>query len=250
LLRSLSDRPERIRIHISCTANNFFAAQREQEFFMSAPGVQPDHSFFWRKLHSLSGIIPVGAYMADHIWENSYSLVGSSNYNEASHALQTVPWRLPLEICIIWLPILYHSLYGFYVWYRGKTNVSAYPWVGNWMFSTQRWTGLIAFLFIGWHVYTERLGSGGLSTYNSVNADLQNVWFFSFFLLGVTACCVHFGVGIWNFLCKWGLAATVRSQRAAGYLGVGVAAVLIFMSVTILVCLRYGWHPLDTYLSK
>ena len=217
---------------------------------MSAPGVQPDYSFFWRKLHSLSGIIPVGAYMVDHIWENSYSLVGSSNYNEASHSLQTIPWRIPLEIAIIWLPILYHSLYGFYVWYRGKTNASAYPWVGNWMFTSQRWTGLIAFLFLAWHGYTERLGSGGLSTYASVQADMQNVWFFAFFVLGVTACAVHFGVGIWNFVCKWGLAATVRSQRAAGFLGVGIAALLIFMSVTILICFRYGWHPLDMYITK
>jgi succinate dehydrogenase / fumarate reductase cytochrome b subunit len=216
---------------------------------MAAPGAQADYSFFWRKLHSLSGIIPVGAYMADHIWENSYSLVGSANYNEASHALQTVPWRLPLEVGIIWLPILYHAFYGFYVWYRGKTNVSQYPWVGNWMFTSQRWTGLIAFFFIGWHIYTERLVSHGMSTYSSVQADMQNPWFFGFFLLGVTACSFHLGVGIWNFMCKWGLAATVRSQRAAGYLGVAVALILIVMSVMIVVCFRYGWHPLDSYLA-
>jgi len=217
---------------------------------MTAPGAQADHSFFWRKLHSLSGIIPVGAYMADHIWENSYSLVGSANYNEASHSLQTIPWRLPLEIGIIWLPILYHALYGFYVWYRGKINVSQYPWVGNWMFTTQRWTGLIAFAFIGWHVYTERLVSHGMSNYDYVYNDMQSNFFFIFFLVGVTACSIHLGVGIWNFLCKWGLAATVRSQRAAGYLGVVVAAILIVMSVTVVICFRNGWHPLNGYIAN
>jgi succinate dehydrogenase / fumarate reductase, cytochrome b subunit len=133
--------------------------------FMSAQAVQPDHSFLLRKLHSLSGLIPVGAYMADHLFENSFSLVSPEKYNEASRSLQTIPWRLPLEIGIIWLPILYHAAYGFYIWYRGKINVSQYPWVGNWMFTLQRWTGLVAFFFLGWHLYTERFLTHGLSTY-------------------------------------------------------------------------------------
>lgn len=209
-----------------------------------------DHSFLWRKLHSLTGIAPVGAYLVDHIWSNSYSLVGVNNYNHQSADLQTVPWRLPLEIGIIWLPILYHSLYGFYIWSRGKSNVSAYPWVGNWMFTIQRWTGLLAFLFIAWHLYDERFATHGMSTYADVYNSMQNIWFFLFYLVGVTACCVHFGVGIWNFLCKWGFAATKSSQRAAGWLGVAVAMVLVIMSLTIIVSFRYGWHPLNGYISQ
>jgi len=216
---------------------------------MSGQVAQSDHSFLLRKLHSLTGLIPVGAYMADHLFENSYSLVSKAKYNEASSALQTIPWRLPLEIGIIWLPILYHAVYGLYVWYRGKNNVSQYPWVGNWMFTLQRWTGLVAFFFIGWHLYTERFLTQGKSTYDIVFQDMQGTWFFAFFLLGVVACSIHLGVGVWNFTCKWGLAATTRSQRAAGYLGVCVAILMLVMSVTIVVCFRFGWHPLDTYLQ-
>ncbi len=29
------------------------------------------HSFFWRKLHSLTGIIPIGAFLIEHIVSNS-----------------------------------------------------------------------------------------------------------------------------------------------------------------------------------
>lgn len=216
---------------------------------MGASAAQVDHSFFWRKLHSLTGIIPIGAYLADHIWSNSYALVGAENYNHTSLELQSVPWRLPLEICIIWLPLLYHAVYGFIIWSRGKNNVSAYPWVGNWMFTIQRWTGLLAFLFIGWHLYDERFKTHGMSTYMDVYNTMQNPWFFAFFLIGVTACSVHLGVGIWNFLCKWGLAATVKAQRAAGLLGTAVGAALVVMSVTIVICFRYGLHPLNSYIQ-
>jgi succinate dehydrogenase / fumarate reductase, cytochrome b subunit len=211
---------------------------------------QTDYSFFWRKLHSLSGIIPIGAYFADHIWSNSYALVGVPNYDHQSLELQTVPWRLPLEIAIIWAPIAYHALYGFVVWGRGKNNLLSYPWLGNGMFTLQRWTGLLAFLFIGWHLYDERFATHGMSTYKDVYLTMQNPWFYAFYLIGVVAISIHLGVGIWNFLCKWGLAATVKSQRAAGWLGVAVAGIFVVMSVTIVVCFHYGWHPLNAYVPK
>ncbi|MGA7786399.1 MAG: hypothetical protein WB997_17280, partial [Candidatus Acidiferrales bacterium] len=113
----------------------------------------------------------------------------------------------------------------------------------------QRWTGLVAFFFLGWHLYTERFVTHGMSTYAIVYQDMQSTWFFAFFLLGVIACSIHLGVGVWNFVCKWGFAATVRSQRAAGYLGVAIAVILLIMSVTVVICFRFGWHPLDAYLQ-
>src|SRR3989454_9383888 len=61
---------------------------------ISAAGVRPDHSFFWRKLHSFTGIFPVGAFLAEHFWSNSYALVSVAKYNEASGELQTIPGRI------------------------------------------------------------------------------------------------------------------------------------------------------------
>jgi len=65
--------------------------------------------------------------------------------------------------------------------------------------------------------------------------DMRNPWYLAFFVVGVLASSFHLGVGIWNFLCKWGLAATVKAQQAAGRFGalVGVA----FSVVGILIIL-------------
>ena len=44
-------------------------------------GVQPlragqGYSFIWRRLHSLSGIIPIGAFLLEHILSNIQALKG------------------------------------------------------------------------------------------------------------------------------------------------------------------------------
>ena len=70
-----------------------------------------------------------------------------------------------LELFGIWLPILFHALYGFYIWYRGDGNTVAYPWTGNWMYTAQRWTGGIAFVYIVWHTYTMRFTGIDLHDY-------------------------------------------------------------------------------------
>lgn len=206
--------------------------------------------YLLRKLHSLSGIVPVGAFLAEHFWSNSAVLVGPDKYNTVSQDLQTIPFRPIVEWGLIFLPILYHGGYGIYIWLRGKSNVSEYPWVGNWMFTLQRYTGLIAFVFIGWHVYTERFLTGGRSTYTSVASDLANPWYLAFFVVGIVVSSFHLGVGIWNFLCKWGLAATVRAQRAAGGLGLLVGVVFSLVGILILISFRFDWHPFASYLSQ
>jgi hypothetical protein len=68
-------------------------------------------------------------------------------------------------------------------------------------------------------------------------------------LVGVLASSFHLGVGIWNFLCKWGLAATVKAQRAAGALGATVGIAFSVVGVLIVLSFRLNWHPFDFYLK-
>jgi succinate dehydrogenase / fumarate reductase, cytochrome b subunit len=217
---------------------------------MSANATPANSSYLLRKLHSFTGILPVGAFLAEHFWSNSAALVSARKYDQTSEDLQTIPYRLLVEWAFIFLPLLFHGGYGIYIWLRGKSNVSQYPWVRNWLYTFQRWTGLIAFAYIGWHLYTERWITHGRSTYATVASDLRNPWVLAFFVVGVLASSFHLGVGIWNFLCKWGLAATVRAQRAAGQFGVLVGVVFSLAGILIILSFRLNWHPFASYLMK
>jgi succinate dehydrogenase / fumarate reductase cytochrome b subunit len=199
------------------------------------------------KLHSLSGVIPIGAYLADHLWSNSYALVSVDKYNQVSRDLQTVPWRILVEASVIWIPILFHCFYGMYIWWRGKSNALAHPWMANWLYVLQRWTGIIAFAFIGWHVYTERFLGHGVTTYADVARAMANPWHLTFYIVGVTASAFHLGNGLWNFACKWGIAVSARAQRAAGYFGAVVGVALTIAGVAVALGLHYAWFPLGTY---
>ena len=114
------------------------------------------HSFFLRRLHSLSGIIPVGAFLLEHFISNAFATNGPKAYADQVKFLTGLPFVPVLETVGIYIPLLYHALYGFYIWFRGESNVSDYPWAGNFMYAAQRWTGAIAFVYIIWHTYTMR----------------------------------------------------------------------------------------------
>jgi len=190
--------------------------------------------FFWRRLHSLTGIIPIGAFLIEHILvSNSTAMNGPEAYANTVRFLGSLPLVLALETCFIWLPIAFHGLYGFYIWYRGDSNVGgAYPWTGNWMYTLQRWTGAIAFFYIGWHVWHLRFAGIDLhahpaASFGKVQGELVVVWQLVFYIVGLVAASWHFSYGLWLFCAKWGI--TVGERARNRFLAV---CLLLFLLVT------------------
>jgi succinate dehydrogenase / fumarate reductase cytochrome b subunit len=191
-----------------------------------ARGVPPiragqGHSFLWRRLHSLSGIVPIGAFLIEHFISNAFATNGPHAYANQVKFLTSLPFVPVLEIVGIYIPILYHSLYGFYIWFRGQSNVSDYPWAGNFMYSAQRWTGAITFAYILWHTYTMRFTGIHLLTdsqaaFHKVQVELQHPWAAAFYVVGIVAASWHFAYGLYLFCAKWGITVSETSRKWAG----------------------------------
>src|SRR2546425_2283819 len=111
---------------------------------MSSTATRPDTSYLLRKLHSFTGILPVGAFLAEHFWSNSAALVSPEKYNAVSQELQTIPFRPFVELFVIVLPILFHGGDGgfFFVW--GEIKESQYSLGEERVFNPQRYNGLIS----------------------------------------------------------------------------------------------------------
>src|SRR5262245_62214402 len=194
-------------------------------------------SFLLRRLHSLSGIVPVGAFLLEHFFSNAFATNGPHAYADQVKFLTGLPFVVWIEAIFIWLPIAFHSLYGFYIWYRGESNALSYPWQGNWMYSAQRWTGAIAFFYICWHTYTMRfsgvhiIGNPG-AAFGKVQQELQNPWALAFYIVGIVAASWHFGYGLWLFSAKWGIVLGERARRRFAVLCTGLS--LLFIVVCLL----------------
>jgi succinate dehydrogenase / fumarate reductase, cytochrome b subunit len=177
------------------------------------------YSFWLRRLHSLTGIVPVGAFLFEHILiSNASAIGGPAAYARQVRFLGSLPLVLILELFGIWLPILFHALYGFYIWYRGETSVGEYPWTGNWMYTVQRWTGGIAFAYILWHTWTMRFTGVDLHEYpgasfGKVQGEVFQTPMFLFYVLGLIAASWHFAYGIWLFCAKWGIVSGEKARK-------------------------------------
>jgi succinate dehydrogenase / fumarate reductase cytochrome b subunit len=223
-----------------------------------AHGVPPlrageGHSFLLRRLHSLSGIVPIGAFLIEHILSNFEALKGPAAYAHQVEFLNSLPLVRVLEWVFIFLPIAYHALYGVYIWWRGKANVVYYPWAGNWMYVLQRWTGLIAFVYIGQHVWRQRFSGVDLpehpgASFHKVQMELHHPWMLAFYVVAMIATCWHFAYGIWLFCAKWGITPGERSRRWLGYAVAVFGVVLTVMglaSIYAFVSPKYANAPAD-----
>ena len=224
---------------------------------MSIPeGVAPlragqGYSFVLRRLHSLTGIIPVGAFLIEHFISNAFATRGPAAYTKQVELLSSFPFVVGLELFGIWLPILYHALYGFYIWYRGESNVGEYSWAGNWMYTAQRWTGAVAFFYMVWHTWHLRftgihLLSHPAAAFGKVQGEFQNPWAVAFYALGILCASWHFAYGLWLFAAKWGITPGDHARRKFGYVCVLIGLVFVAVgAVTMYSFLTTPLQPLE-----
>ena len=95
-------------------------------------GVQPlrageGNSYLWRKLHSLSGIIPIGAFLVEHIVSNFETLNGPLAYAQQVKFLNSLPLVRVLEWAFIFIPLAFHALYGLFIAFRGRVQRQRLP---------------------------------------------------------------------------------------------------------------------------
>lgn len=194
---------------------------------------------FWlRRLHSLSGVMPLGAFILEHMFTNSYILQGADVYNEKIAGLQGLPYVAFLEIGFIGLPILFHAFYGFYIIFTGKRNLSSYPYTANFLYSLQRLTGIIAFAYIAYHVYHTRIVNvlyGTEVSYARMAEFMKDPKILAFYLTGLAAVMFHFANGLWGFFISWGLTVGPKAQKVSGWICALIGIVLFVAGFNALI---------------
>ena len=59
--------------------------------------------FVLKRLHSLTGVVPVGLFLLEHFFTNAHSLQGAAAFDKAAADLARLPFVVLLEAFGIWL---------------------------------------------------------------------------------------------------------------------------------------------------
>ncbi|GAB6154990.1 succinate dehydrogenase cytochrome B558 [Desulfosporosinus burensis] len=195
------------------------------------------HSFFWRKLHSLSGILPLGIFLMVHMFINSMATLGQGDFNRGVSLLHSIPYLWFLELVVIFIPILYHALYGIWVVYLTRNNIENYRYFRNWLFYLQRVSAIITLLFVTWHVVVLRFSEGLINRnmdFEFVSTALNQPLILILYLFGLLASFGHFANGLWSFLVSWGVTVGEQAQRTAAYACFAVFIILTAVGINAL----------------
>ena len=227
------------------------------------------HHFLLRRLHSLTGIAPIGVFLISHMLTNSSIAWGlaDSHKNELGHGgvatfqhevnfIHSIPFLLIIELTL-WVSIAFHSILGFVYAATGSSNTAHYGYAANWRYRLQRLSGYVGVVFIFYHVATLRWGwtflvpggtqwsqdfaastlamvlRGGSSGITFAGLAVSLAYF-----LGVTLLVFHFANGLWTAAITWGITISANSQRRFGYACFGLGAAMMLM----------GWISIFTFL--
>ena len=204
--------------------------------------IRLSRTFILRKLHQVSGIVPLGLFLLEHFYTNSKALAGEAHFNDAVRDLQSIPYIVLVETAGIFIPLIYHAVYGMVITIEARPNNLAYPYPRNWFYLVQRITGVILFFFIAFHVLNFRFGMiPGLNdvsvahepgrAFEIVSREFRMVPIFLIYMIGITATVWHLANGIWLFLVDWGITIGERAQRLTGYACIGVGVVLLLVGI-------------------
>jgi succinate dehydrogenase / fumarate reductase cytochrome b subunit len=232
------------------------------------------HYFLLRRLHSLTGIVPIGVFLINHLLTNSSVLWGSFAikenveggwreggvayfWKEVKWINEQIPHLLLIEMAL-WGAIAFHSILGVYYALQGKSNTGRYAYQSNWRYTLQRVSGYIGIFFILYHVGTLRWGwtflvPGGTQWSHhyasstlaaALRGGMEGITVAGFlvslfYLVSVSLLVFHFANGLWTAAITWGLTVTQQAQKRWGYACLGLGAAMMLM----------GWGSVIGYAS-
>jgi len=203
--------------------------------------------FLLRRLHSMTGIV-FGLYLIVHLLVNATLVEGYREgapvtvYQMQVNKIHSIPFLPGVEWLLIYLPILYHTIYGLWLTYAAQPNINQYPYAKNFFYFFQRLTAVLLTAFILFHVLAMKgLVSTSLKfdprhASESAVAHITASWFIGWFVYpaGILAACYHLANGLWTAAISWGLTVSAGGQRRWGLVCAGIFVVTFGLGMTAL----------------
>jgi len=185
--------------------------------------------FVLRRLHSLTGVVPLTFFIFFHFFANSYSTVGEEAFDGVVKQLRGLPFLDAIEWGFLFAPFLFHMVYGLYIISTARANPGRQSYRRNWAYVAQRVTAIVVFVFIIYHVVSIRYmeAHGTMRVHQVMHAKLSQPFTYWWYVVGIACTCFHLANGVCTFLMTWGITTGRNAQRFAAY-GLTAVGIILF----------------------
>jgi len=192
-----------------------------------------DSHFLLRRIHSLTGVVPVGLFLVYHLYLQLYLHYGAEIYNKEVNSFYESPLATWALVIVVYIPLLFHSLLGVLLVFENKVQPS-YTYFSHLLYLLQRISGIGVLLFIIAHVWNAKLGPWIAGTWGTHFEHLSSgfadpetgMLTKTVYLLGVLGAVFHFANGLNTFCITWGIALTPASQKRVRFFSILVFIIL------------------------
>jgi succinate dehydrogenase / fumarate reductase, cytochrome b subunit len=212
-------------------------------------------AFYMRRLHSLSGVVPIGVFLVFHLWTNAAALGGREAFDRAVAPIQGTPFLPLVEVFGVLVPLGFHAAYGLVITARARPNVATYPLPKNWLYVLQRISGVLILLFLVGHLWEFPIqkwwfGMSAAAFHGKLEGHMSFTlggvpWIALGYVLGVGASVFHLANGLVGFALSWGVVTRPETLRRVGLAASALGAMLFAMSLATIVQLATGTRLLS-----
>lgn len=176
-------------------------------------------NYFWlKRFHSFTGLWLAIFYVICFLLPYSAILGGPEPFDIIAMIGAKVPLIGTLRFLFVFIPLLFHAIFGLTLVYASEINVISYGTYKNWMYALQRLSAIIIIPFLAYHIYRTEIVFAFTEKYADyvyMSALLSKTWVKAIYLAGIFAVSFHIGNGIATALFRWGITVSRRSQDMA-----------------------------------
>ncbi len=195
-------------------------------------------------MFTLSGVVPLGAFLVVHVVANLRALDGDAAFDRAVRAFARVPFLGAVEVLVVFAPLLFHAGFGLWLVVRRAPLRTPSPYPRTLAIAV-RVTGVLAIAFLAMHLpelrfhdHGARPGSGALLAI--LDADLSSMshglpWRAVAYLVGAGCVCFHFAAGLWAAFAVTPRGQLPRSRRRSAWWAAAIGATLWILFADVVV---------------
>ena len=204
----------------------------------------------YRRLHTLSGAVALGAFLVEHLFTNASALGGFARFDAVVGALTRFKLLPLFEIVFIGIPLAFHAGYGLHLLRQKGPSQSLERFGGRRPWVLQRISAVVLLAFVLVHLWDLRLqrlflGLSADALYTTLTARLSWTWagvpwIALFYLLGVLAAATHLANGVFAATAAFDIAADRTGRRRMRMLTTGLGLILFLVGGGTVIGLATG----------